>query len=110
MDQKPQAAPNTGHEGSGTEALELEQKPTGSEFYGEIVSVEETARRQKLEQRVKRKLDFIILPLLSTVYFLAQMVCPSCIVPYHWHHIQTNNGNRGVLTWEMRKLPEWKRS
>jgi hypothetical protein len=29
---------------------------------------------RKIETRVKRKIDFLILPLLSSVYFLAQMV------------------------------------
>lgn len=29
---------------------------------------------RKIEKRVKMKIDFVILPLLSSVYFLAQMV------------------------------------
>lgn len=80
MDQKVPVTSEMRNESSGAEALELEQSQNNSEFYGEIASTEETQKRQALERRVKWKLDLIILPLLSTVYFLAQMVCTIHII------------------------------
>ncbi|CAM1508887.1 Fc.00g026260.m01.CDS01 [Cosmosporella sp. VM-42] len=45
----------------------------GNSFYGVQMSPEDLAAARKAERKLVWKLDLIILPLLSTVYFLAQM-------------------------------------
>ena len=62
------------------ETLRLEEamnpKTDGLEdFYGERLTAEDALKARKVERRLKWKLDLTVLPLLSTVYFLAQMVC-----------------------------------
>ena len=43
-------------------------------FYGDFMTAEEAAEMEKIERRAKLKVDLLILPLLSSVFFLAQIV------------------------------------
>ncbi len=60
---------------------------------------------RKKERKLKFKLDFIILPLLATVYFLASMVSPGCIGISPFQHLLM--AVRVEQTWAMRKSQAW---
>ncbi len=60
---------------SHVETVSTEKPPTCANFYGEYLSEQALLAARQTERKLKWKIDLIILPLLSTVYFLAQMVC-----------------------------------
>lgn len=62
------------------------------DFYGERLTSEDALKARKIERRLKWKLDLTVLPLLSTVYFLAQMVGA---VDFYAPHMVNTDANEG---------------
>jgi hypothetical protein len=56
--------------------IELVHPPSDDkvDFYGERLSPEAAAHARRVERKARWKVDLMILPLLSSVYILAQMV------------------------------------
>lgn len=64
-----------------------------------------TEHERQLERKLKWKLDLVILPLLATVYFLAQMVGGGVDFPIVLS--SADRSSRAGRTWEMPKSQEW---